>query len=111
MTPHDVYMEATRRGLQLKAAGDKLAVFPKGRCPSDFALLLRQHKDALLDWLSHVTYPGGWQTVPPDDLPLDPGVPRPTPRNREIVIGYLARQTANRHCPLSAWLVQRESAY
>jgi hypothetical protein len=50
-TPHAIYMEATRRGLRLERAGDKLAVIPKGKCPPDFADILRQHKGELLDWL------------------------------------------------------------
>lgn len=50
-TPHGIYLEATKRGLRLEAAGDKLAVFPKGHCPPDFADTLRQHKAELLDWL------------------------------------------------------------
>ena len=50
-TPHGIYLEATKRGLRLEAAGDKLAVFPKGHCPPDFADTLRQHKAELLNWL------------------------------------------------------------
>ena len=50
-TPHGIYLEATKRGLRLEAAGDKLAVFPKGHCPPEFADTLRQHKGELLDWL------------------------------------------------------------
>ena len=53
MNARDLYMEATRRGLRLEPAGDKLAVIPKGRCPPDFADVLRQHKVELLDWLEH----------------------------------------------------------
>lgn len=51
MNAHDLYVEATLRGLRLEPAGDKLAVFPKGHCPPDFADLLRQHKRELLYWL------------------------------------------------------------
>jgi hypothetical protein len=51
MTPSEIFMEATQRGLRLKPAGDKLAVTPKGQCPPDFADLLRAHKIELLDWL------------------------------------------------------------
>lgn len=50
-TPHDLYIEATQRGLRLEPAGDKLAVIPKGKCPPDFADTLRRHKRELLDWL------------------------------------------------------------
>jgi hypothetical protein len=50
-TPNDIYAEAARRGLRLEPAGDKLAVIPKGKCPPDFANLLRAHKGELLSWL------------------------------------------------------------
>ena len=50
-TPRDLYIEAARRGLRLEPAGDKLAVIPKGKCPPDFADILREHKRELLDWL------------------------------------------------------------
>ena len=109
MTPDELYREAAKRGLRLESAGDKLAVFPKGHCPPDFAEMLRQHKPALLEWLSRPSRPG-WQTVPPCDLPLDPVMPRPSPANRERVIRYLLLQTGNRPGPLSAWLVRRETS-
>jgi hypothetical protein len=51
MTAHEIYVEATRRGLRLKIVGDKLAVIPAKRCPPDFAAVLRQHKGELLIWL------------------------------------------------------------
>jgi hypothetical protein len=51
MTASDLFNEATRRGLRLEPAGDKLAVIPKGRCPADFADVLRAHKGELLSWL------------------------------------------------------------
>ena len=51
MNAHDLYLEATRRGLMLEPAGDKLAVRPKGKCPPDFANVLRAHKGELLSWL------------------------------------------------------------
>jgi hypothetical protein len=50
-TAHDIYLEATRRGLRLEPAGDKLAVIPKGKCPPDFINVLRHHKRELLDLL------------------------------------------------------------
>jgi hypothetical protein len=43
-----LYIEATRRGLRLKSAGDKLAVIPKGKCTPEFADVLRQHKQEIL---------------------------------------------------------------
>lgn len=111
MTAHDVFLEARKRGLQLAAVGDKLAVRPKGACPPDFAAVLREHKGELLHWLNRPPCPG-WQEVPSDTLPLVPVEPRPTPHDeRQQVIDYLLRQGAGRPCPLAAWLVRRESAY
>jgi hypothetical protein len=51
MTAHEIYLEATRRGLRLEREGDKLAVTPAKQCPPDFADVLRQHKGELLNWL------------------------------------------------------------
>ncbi len=51
MTAFELVKEATRRGLRLEPRGDKLAVMPKGKCPPDFADLLRENKRELLDWL------------------------------------------------------------
>ena len=110
MTPHDVFLEARKRGLQIAAAGDKLAVSPKGACPAEFAATLRAHKAELLNWLSRSPCPG-WGAVPPAGLPLNPLPPRPKPEGRECVIGYLLRQTDGRPGPLAAWLVRRECAY
>jgi hypothetical protein len=110
MTPHEVFLEARKRGLQIAAAGDKLAVSPKGACPADFADVLRAHKAEILDWLSHPPCPG-WQAVPPATLPLNPAAPRPTPHNRERVIGYMLRQTGGVSGPLTALLARRECAY
>jgi hypothetical protein len=109
-TPHDLYIEATRRGLRLEPAGDKLAVYPRGQCPPDFADTLRQHKGELLDWLSRPPCPG-WQAVPPPDLPLRTLPPRPTPASNQAVIAYLLRQTGDRPGPLAAWLVRRQNSY
>lgn len=110
MTPHDVILEARKRGLRIAAAGDKLAIMPKGACPPDFADTLRQHKADLLTWLTSPPCPG-WQAMPPDNLHLATICPRPTPYDRERVIAYLRRQTGDRPGPLCAWLVQRETAY
>jgi hypothetical protein len=51
MTAPELYEEATRRGLRLELAGDKLAVIPAERCPAAFADELREHKRELLTWL------------------------------------------------------------
>lgn len=110
MTPHDLYREAAKRGLRLEPAGDKLAVFPKGHCPPDFADTLRQHKAELLDWLMNSPCPG-WQAVPPLDLPLNPLRPQLAPAHREAMIAYLLRQTSDRPGPLAAWLLLRENTY
>lgn len=107
---HNIYLEACRRGLRLEHAGDMLAVMPKGKCPPDFASVLREHKAELLDWLSRRACPG-WQALPPDNLPLDPDMPHPTLENRERVINYMVQQGCDRPGPLTAWLVRRECAY
>jgi hypothetical protein len=109
-TPHDLYIEATRRGLRLEAVGDFLAVKPKGKCPPDFAAELREHKAALLAWLERKPCPG-YGAKPPDDLPLVTTRPQPATYCRELVIHYEARQTDNRTGPLAAWLARRESRY
>ena len=64
MTTEELYHEATKRGLRLESAGDKLAVIPAKRCPPDFAAVLREHKRELLDWLETK----GAQ-LPPDCVP------------------------------------------
>lgn len=110
MTPRELYLEAVRRGLRLERAGDKLAVFPRGHCPPDFADALRQNKAELLDWLTRPPCPG-WRAVPPEGLPLCAIASRPSPLNRERVIRYLLRQTGDRPDPLVDWLARRESAY
>jgi hypothetical protein len=110
MTAHDLYLEAAKLGLRLEPAGDKLAIRPKGKCPPDFAEVLRRHKSELLNWLSRPRCPG-WQAVPPEDLPLAPLLHCPASRDRERVIGYLLRQTGTVSGNLTAWLVRRENAY
>jgi len=110
MTALELYREATKRGLRLEPAGNMLAVYPKGQCPPDFADILREHKVELLAWLSRPPCPG-WQSIPPDDLPLDPVMPCPTPENRERIINYLVRQGCDRPSALTAWLVRRECDY
>lgn len=110
MSPADIYRRATELGLRIKPAGDNLAVFPKGQCPAEFADTLRLHKAELLDWLNHPPCPG-WQSVPPPDLSLNPGMPNPSMARFEAITGYLWRQTCDRTGPLAAWLLQRENAY
>jgi hypothetical protein len=51
MTASELYHEATKRGLRLEPAGDRLAVIPARLCPPEFADMLRRHKGELLDWL------------------------------------------------------------
>jgi hypothetical protein len=109
-TPAELCRRAVGLGLTLRAMGDKLTVQPGNRCPPDFADELRQHKAELLQWLASPPRPG-WEAVPPDNLALGTLPPRPTPFNRERVIAYLRRQTADRPGPLSAWLALREAAY
>lgn len=111
MTARDLYLEAHKRGLRLEPRGDKLAVMPKGACPSDFAAVLREHKDELLDWLSHPPCPGRG-AVPPENLPLDPLMPQPTLKDRDRVIGYFLRQGCDQPgSQLSAWFSRRACAY
>jgi hypothetical protein len=110
MTPADLYGEAAKRGLRLEPAGDKLAVFPKGACPPDFMEVLRQHKAELLGWLPRPPCPG-WQSMPPDDLPLYPTMPHPAAPDRERLIAYVLRQVGALPSPWTAWLVRRECAY
>lgn len=64
MTTEEIYHEATKRGLRLESAGDKLAVIPAKLCPPDFADILRQHKHELLDWLETRD-----TQLPPDCVP------------------------------------------
>lgn len=64
MTPLELYQEATRRGLRLEPRGSKLAVIPKGKCPPEFATVLRAHKPELLSWLE-----GRASGLPPDQAP------------------------------------------
>lgn len=110
MTAPELYQEATRRGLRLEPRGDKLAVIPANRVPPAFADVLREHKAELLDWLARSPCPG-WQSVPPDSLPLNPAEPRPTPHDRERMIAYMLRQGCDLPSPLPAWMVRRECAY
>ena len=110
MTAQELFLEATKRGLRLEPAGDKLAVIPAKNCPPDFADVLRRNKAELLDWLTHSPRLG-WQVVPPDRLPLATVAPRPAPIDREYIVDYLLRQTGGRTGLLAAWLVRRENAY
>lgn len=110
MTAPELYYQAARHGLRLEPRGDKLAVIPADRVSPDFADMLRQHKTELLDWLSRSPCPG-WQAVPPDNIPLNPVMPRPKPYDRERTISYLLRQGCDRPGPITAWVVRREGAY
>ena len=109
-TPPELYREAAALGLTLDACGEFLRVAPAEQVPPAFKEKLKAHKAELMAWLNTPPCPG-WQTVPPANLPLGTIPPRPTPANRERLIGYFRRQTADRPCALSAWLVQRENAY
>lgn len=64
MTAIELYNEAARRGLRLEPAGDKLAVIPAKRCPPEFADMLRQHKQEILDWLENCA-----SRLRPDEMP------------------------------------------
>lgn len=107
MTPHDLYLEAARRGLRLEPRGDKLAVIPKGKCPPDFRDVLLAHKAALLEWLAAPKETWAVGKYPPgefDDVvatfpkaerrPLRQVQPDPAPRKtaEEAVWLHIARQ-------------------
>jgi hypothetical protein len=51
MTAKTLVNRAAELGLRLEPRGDKLAVIPAKCCPPEFAAVLRQHKDELLDLL------------------------------------------------------------
>lgn len=51
MTAPEIYLEALKRGLRLKAFGDALGVAPPRACPPDFAEKLRRNKREILDFL------------------------------------------------------------
>ncbi|HVR37368.1 MAG TPA: hypothetical protein VMS21_16150 [Methylomirabilota bacterium] len=51
MSPHEIYLEARRLGLEINARGDKLGVSPAGKCPPEFREVLKANKAALLAWL------------------------------------------------------------
>ena len=110
MTPHDLFLEAARCGLQLGTVKGALSVRPKGKCPDDLMTLLREHKVAFVEWLDSPPCPG-WQAVPPCDLPLDPAKPEPTPEQRARLMDYLLRQGAGSPGALAAWLDCRKTAY
>jgi hypothetical protein len=106
----EIYREATKRGLRIQPAGDKLAVFPKGHCPADFAEVLREHKAELLQWLTSPPCPG-WQAVPPTDLPLNRLRPCPARSAARSVMAYIVRQIGSEPCLLCEWCLKRETAY
>jgi len=109
-SPLDLFRRAQLLGLTVEADGGDLLVKPRSKCPVEFVDELKQRKGELLHWLSRPPCPG-WQSVPPDSLPLNPDTPRPRAHDREKVIGYMLRQGCD--CPgkLTAWLVRRECAY
>lgn len=110
MTPHDLFLEAVQRGLQLGTVKGVLSVRPKGKCPDDLMTLLREHKVALVEWLDSPPCPG-WQAVPPHNLPLDPATPEPTPEQRARLMDYLLRQGAGQSGALADWLAIRKGEY
>lgn len=108
--PLDLYRRAQSLGLHVESDGNDLLVKPGSKCPPDFAAMLREHKAELLQWLNTPPCPG-WQSIPPDNLPLNSIMPRPTPENREKVISYMLRQGCDRPGVLASWLARRECAY
>jgi hypothetical protein len=107
MTPVELYRHARSIGLDMDVDGDRLLVWPAGKVPADLLPVLREHKPALIAWLAE-HHRKGWGSVPPEDLPLNPAMPRPNPRDRTTVLGFAMRQA---HTDLLRWIVRRESAY
>ena len=64
MRPLEIYRRAHSLGLRIEPRGSKLAVIPKGKCPPEFAAVLRAHKPELLKWLE-----GRAAGLPPDQAP------------------------------------------
>ena len=110
MNATTLIQEARTMGLTLEAREGTLLVQPKSRCSSDFASLLRKHKPELLRELSRNDCRGAGE-IPPDDLPLNSSMPKPTPEERARVIEAMLRQGCDKPGPLTAWLVRRETAY
>jgi hypothetical protein len=110
MTPHDLYLEAKRLGLELRVVVNKLAVTPGDRCPATLAEALRAHKDAMIEWLNRSPCPG-WQAVPPNDLPLHPIQPRPPMVEARKIVEFVVRQIGDLPGPLCEWCLKRELRY
>jgi hypothetical protein len=93
---------------------------PASRLPPGLAADLRAHKQeviALLTGLAATSVAAaqqeqpsrGWQSLPPDDLPLVTLKPSPTPAQRELVTAYVRRQCTCQQ--LRDWLTWRRTAY
>jgi hypothetical protein len=85
-----------------------LAVTNPDRIPSELIAVLRERKPEILAAIRPPC--PGWAALPPDNLPLNPCEPRPTPADREMVISYMGRQCSPRSRML-AWLSAREYQY
>src|SRR5216117_3255117 len=88
----ELYRRAQSFGLQMEADGDTLLVWPKSKCPPELGEEIKSHKAELLAMLSHPPCPG-WRAVPPEDVPLNPLLPQPQPRDARRVVDFIARQT------------------
>jgi hypothetical protein len=110
MSPHDLYLEARRRGLELDVRGEKLSVTPRHRCPPDFAQVLLENKAALIQWFQRDSYPRR-QEVPPNDLQLHPVQPRPAAAGARLIMDYVVRQIGDTPGPLCEWCLRREMEY
>jgi hypothetical protein len=111
MNAVSLLLRAQALGLRLEPRGpDKLAVIPAGKCPSEFADLLRQHKTELLAWLTSLPCPG-WGAVPPADLPLNPLPPCLGTANTRRIVDFVVRQIGDEPGPLCEWCLRRETAY
>jgi hypothetical protein len=105
----EIIRRAESLGVQIETDGKDLLLRPAKKCPPDFVEELRQQKGEIVSWLSNPR--PGFGATPPDNLPLNPVEPHPSPVNRELMINYLLRQTGNVPCRLGKWIVQRENSY
>jgi hypothetical protein len=111
MTPIDLLRQAESLGLRIEPkGGSKLLVSPAERCTAEFAQVLRDHKHALLSWLTNPPcHRRG--AVPVADLPLDPAMPTPDTENARRVMDFIVGQIGSEPCPLCEWCLRRETAY
>jgi hypothetical protein len=121
MTAAHLLERAHSLGLRIEPReGGGLAVHPASRLPPELATGLRAHKHEIIPLLTGFAATRvaavqqeqtsrGWQSLPPDDLPLVTLKPSPTPAQRQLVMAYVRRQCTRQE--LRDWLTQRRTAY